>query len=111
MVDIATALRLAGGVVLLFGNGFFVTTEFALTRVRQFDESQSGGLSRAWEMTEELENTSRAVRSASPSARSDWESPRNRRSRSSSAPCSSPSASARQAPPVTPPPRSSFRSR
>ena len=57
MVDIATALRLVGGVVLLLSNGFFVTTEFALTRVRQFseDEFQGRGLERAWEMTERLE--------------------------------------------------------
>ena len=57
MVDLATALRLIGGIALLFANGFFVTTEFALTRVRQFseDEFQSGGLERAWQMTERLE--------------------------------------------------------
>jgi CBS domain containing-hemolysin-like protein len=57
MVDFATALRLVSGIVLLLSNGFFVTTEFALTRVRQFseDEFQGGGLERAWEMTERLE--------------------------------------------------------
>ena len=52
------ALRLLGGAVLLLANGFFVTTEFALTRVRQFPESEfsgSPGLERAWEMTERLE--------------------------------------------------------
>jgi len=57
MVGIETWLRLVGGVALLLGNGFFVTTEFALTRVRQFDQAEfaSGGLARAWEMTERLE--------------------------------------------------------
>jgi len=50
--------QLLGGVILLLGNAFFVTTEFALTRVPQFDEADfqaSAGLRRAWEMTEELE--------------------------------------------------------
>ncbi|MFC7134131.1 MULTISPECIES: hemolysin family protein [Salinibaculum] len=57
MSEVTTALRLLGGVVLLLANGFFVTTEFALTRVRQFPRSefQTGGLERAWEMTERLE--------------------------------------------------------
>jgi CBS domain containing-hemolysin-like protein len=57
MVELATAARLVGGVVLLLSNGFFVTTEFALTRVRQFseDEFQGRGLGLAWEMTERLE--------------------------------------------------------
>lgn len=53
-----TAAQLAGGLGLLLGNAFFVTTEFALTRVRQFEEEnfqQHAGLRRAWEMTEELE--------------------------------------------------------
>lgn len=50
--------QLLGGVFLLLGNAFFVTTEFALTRVRQFDERAfqgDAGLQRAWEMTGELE--------------------------------------------------------
>ncbi|MFB6300929.1 MAG: CNNM domain-containing protein [Halobacteriales archaeon] len=57
MVDVVTTLRLVGGAILLLSNGFFVTTEFALTRVRQFpsEEFQEGGLERAWEMTERLE--------------------------------------------------------
>ncbi|MFB6156115.1 MAG: CNNM domain-containing protein [Haloferacaceae archaeon] len=57
MADLATALRLLGGVALLLSNGFFVTTEFALTRVRQFPEEEfrGSGLERAWEMTERLE--------------------------------------------------------
>ena len=52
-----TLLRLVGGTFLLFANGFFVTTEFALTRVHQFSEEefQGGGPERAWEMTERLE--------------------------------------------------------
>lgn len=52
------AAQLVGGLVLLLGNAFFVTTEFALTRVRQFDRAafqDHSGLRRAWEMTEELE--------------------------------------------------------
>lgn len=39
-------------------NGFFVTTEFALTRLRQFSRGDLAGsdrLRRAWEMTERLE--------------------------------------------------------
>ncbi len=51
-------LRLVGGLVLLASNGFFVTTEFALTRVRQFDEDQftgSSALKLAWDMTDRLE--------------------------------------------------------
>ena len=58
MVDVVTLGRLVAGVVLLFGNAYFVTIEFAMTRVRQFDESAftgSPGLERAWEMTERLE--------------------------------------------------------
>jgi CBS domain containing-hemolysin-like protein len=57
MVDLLTVARLLGGVGLLLGNGFFVTTEFAMTRVRQFPESEFQGarLERAWEMTERLE--------------------------------------------------------
>jgi CBS domain containing-hemolysin-like protein len=58
MVTVATFGRLVAGLVLLFGNGFFVTTEFAMTRVRQFTEEEfqeSRGLERAWDMTERLE--------------------------------------------------------
>jgi CBS domain containing-hemolysin-like protein len=50
--------RLAAGVLLTGMNAFFVTTEFALTRLRQFSEEEIGdhpGLKRAWEMTRELE--------------------------------------------------------
>jgi CBS domain containing-hemolysin-like protein len=57
MAELVDVVRLVGGVVLLLANGFFVTTEFALTRVRQFAESefQGRGLERAWQMTERLE--------------------------------------------------------
>jgi CBS domain containing-hemolysin-like protein len=58
MVTTATLVRLVAGVVLLLGNGYFVTIEFAMTRVRQFTEAEfqgSAGLERAWEMTEQLE--------------------------------------------------------
>jgi CBS domain containing-hemolysin-like protein len=51
-------VQLVGGFILLLGNAFFVTTEFALTRVPQFDEAEfqeHWGLQRAWAMTEELE--------------------------------------------------------
>lgn len=58
MVDAVTLGRLVAGVVLLLGNAYFVTIEFAMTRVRQFDASEftgSAGLERAWAMTERLE--------------------------------------------------------
>ena len=52
--------RLAAGVALILTNAFFVAIEFALTRARQFTESEfvgdsAGGLQRAWEMTQNLE--------------------------------------------------------
>lgn len=58
MVGTGAILGLAGGLALLLSNGFFVTTEFALTRVRQFPEeefAEEPSLARAWEMTEQLE--------------------------------------------------------
>ena len=58
MVDVTTLGQLAAGVALLLGNGYFVTIEFAMTRVRQFEEAEfrgSRGLERAWAMTERLE--------------------------------------------------------
>ena len=58
MVEAATVVRLVAGLALLFGNAYFVTIEFAMTRVRQFDRGEfrgSAGLERAWEMTERLE--------------------------------------------------------
>lgn len=50
-------LRLVAGVGLILANGFFVAIEFALTRVRQYSESEfdTAGLRRAWEMTDNLE--------------------------------------------------------
>jgi CBS domain containing-hemolysin-like protein len=51
-------VRLVAGVLLTLANAFFVATEFALTRLPQFDESEfqdHPGLQRAWEMTQQLE--------------------------------------------------------
>ncbi len=50
-------LRLLAGAVLILANGFFVAIEFALTRVRQYPQSEFDvpGLRRAWEMTQDLE--------------------------------------------------------
>jgi CBS domain containing-hemolysin-like protein len=52
-------LRLVAGLGLILANGFFVAIEFALTRARQFTESEfvdgDGRLERAWEMTNDLE--------------------------------------------------------
>ncbi|MFB6170610.1 MAG: CNNM domain-containing protein [Haloarculaceae archaeon] len=51
--------RLCGGLALLLANAYFVTTEFAMTRVRQFPREEfvdaGRGPARAWEMTERLE--------------------------------------------------------
>jgi len=51
------SLRLTAGLVLILANGFFVAIEFALTRVRQYPESEfdEPGLRRGWEMTQDLE--------------------------------------------------------
>jgi CBS domain containing-hemolysin-like protein len=51
------ALRLVAGLGLILANGFFVAIEFALTRVRQYPESEfdTPALERAWEMTHDLE--------------------------------------------------------
>jgi CBS domain containing-hemolysin-like protein len=53
------AIRLFAGVLLILANGFFVAIEFALTRARQFTESEfvdgDSRLEWAWEMTQELE--------------------------------------------------------
>lgn len=57
-IDALTPLRLIAGIILLASNGFFVGTEFALTRVRQFSEEEfqkNRGLRKAWEMTDQLE--------------------------------------------------------
>ncbi|ADQ67103.1 cbs domain-containing protein [Halogeometricum borinquense DSM 11551] len=52
-------LRLVAGVLLILANGFFVAIEFALTRARQFSESEfvdgDSRLERAWAMTQDLE--------------------------------------------------------
>ena len=51
-------LRLIAGLILLLANAFFVATEFALTRLRQYerdDLEKSKGIDKAWEMTETLE--------------------------------------------------------
>lgn len=50
--------RLTAGAFLMLANAFFVATEFALTRIPQFEKSEfqdHPGLRRAWEMTERLE--------------------------------------------------------
>ena len=54
-IEITT--RLVAGAALILANGFFVAIEFALTRARQYPESEfvDAGLERAWEMTEDLE--------------------------------------------------------
>ena len=50
-------IRLLAGVALILTNGFFVAIEFALTRVRQYPESEfdEPALRRGWEMTKDLE--------------------------------------------------------
>ena len=57
MNGLEVALRLLAGVALILANGFFVAIEFALTRVRQYSESEfdEPGLRRGWEMTDDLE--------------------------------------------------------
>ena len=58
MPALELTVRLIAGVLLTLANAFFVTTEFALTRLPQFDESEfqdHPGLQRAWEMTQQLE--------------------------------------------------------
>lgn len=58
MSTLEIILRTIAGLTLLAANGFFVTSEFAMTRVPQFDKSEfmeSSGLRKAWEMTEALE--------------------------------------------------------
>lgn len=58
MVAFDVVARIVGGVLLLLGNAYFVTIEFAMTRVRQFTEGEfqgSMGLEKAWEMTDRLE--------------------------------------------------------
>ena len=58
MPSLELTVRLVAGGVLTFANAFFVATEFALTRLPQFDEEAfqgHAGLERAWAMTQELE--------------------------------------------------------
>ena len=57
MNGLEVTLRLLAGVALILANGFFVAIEFALTRVRQYAESEfdEPGLRRGWEMTDDLE--------------------------------------------------------
>ncbi|MEF8806877.1 hemolysin family protein [Natronomonas sp.] len=57
MNGLEIAIRLIAGGLLILANGFFVAIEFALTRVRQYSESEfdTAGLRRAWEMTDDLE--------------------------------------------------------
>jgi CBS domain containing-hemolysin-like protein len=57
MTPLEIGFRLVAGVLLILANGFFVAIEFALTRVRQYPESEfdTPALERAWEMTQDLE--------------------------------------------------------
>lgn len=58
MSTLEIVLRLLAGVALTLANAFFVTTEFALTRLPHLGEEEMGDdprLKRAWEMTERLE--------------------------------------------------------
>ncbi|QZX99717.1 CNNM domain-containing protein [Halobaculum rubrum] len=57
MNSLELTLRLSAGLLLILANGFFVAIEFALTRVRQYPQSEFDvpGLRRAWKMTQDLE--------------------------------------------------------
>jgi IMP dehydrogenase len=57
MGPLEIGLRILGGIVLIGVNAFFVAIEFALTRARQYPESEfdTPGLELAWEMTNDLE--------------------------------------------------------
>jgi CBS domain containing-hemolysin-like protein len=57
MEPLEIGLRILGGIVLIGVNAYFVAIEFALTRVRQYPESEfdTPGLELAWEMTNDLE--------------------------------------------------------
>jgi CBS domain containing-hemolysin-like protein len=58
MSSLEIAVRLVAGVLLTMANAFFVTTEFALTRLPDFEREEhqdTAGLRRAWAMTDELE--------------------------------------------------------
>lgn len=57
MEPLEVGLRILGGIVLIGVNAYFVAIEFALTRVRQYPESEfdTPSLELAWEMTNDLE--------------------------------------------------------
>lgn len=58
MSSLELAVRLIAGLFLILANAFFVATEFALTRIPQFDRDEtedSPGMRRAWKITEQLE--------------------------------------------------------
>lgn len=57
MTPLEIGLRVAAGIFLIAINAYFVAIEFALTRVRQYPESEfnTPRLRRAWEMTNDLE--------------------------------------------------------
>src|SRR6056297_455290 len=57
MQPLEIGLRILGGIILIGVNAYFVAVEFALTRVRQYPESEfdTPGLELAWEMTNDLE--------------------------------------------------------
>jgi len=57
MTPLEIGLRLVAGLLLILTNAYFVAIEFALTRVRQYPESEfdTPALRRAWEMTQDLE--------------------------------------------------------
>jgi IMP dehydrogenase len=57
MEPLEIGLRILGGIILIGVNAYFVAIEFALTRVRQYPESEfdTPGLELAWEMTNDLE--------------------------------------------------------
>ncbi|GAB7009345.1 CNNM domain-containing protein [Halorubrum trueperi] len=57
MPSVEIGLRVLAGVLLILINAYFVAVEFALTRLRQYPESEidTPGLRRAWEMTDDLE--------------------------------------------------------
>jgi IMP dehydrogenase len=57
MQPLEIGLRILGGIILIGVNAYFVAIEFALTRVRQYPESEfnTPGLELAWEMTNDLE--------------------------------------------------------
>ncbi|WP_436343119.1 CNNM domain-containing protein [Natronorubrum sp. FCH18a] len=57
MNSLEIGARILAGVGLILINAYFVAIEFALTRARQYPESEfdTPGLRRAWEMTDDLE--------------------------------------------------------